>query len=136
MSPKVLSEKLILLSEVLADLAPHVKRSHDDLVEHHYEIERQVQVCVDVSCAIARRILFLKELSLPQSARDAFLELGKAKIITKKLAEELALACGLRNLLIHEYGHINYDLFFSGLPKGYKSLHQFAKIAEKFLEAL
>lgn len=131
MSPEVINSKLELLVEVLNDLKKHVNANSKELVKNHYEIERQVQLCVDISVSIARRIISNKKEISPSSARGVFDVLAKEKIINKALAKKLSDAVGLRNLLVHEYGEIDYSIFFDGLKDGYKSFLKYAEAIEK-----
>lgn len=131
MSPEILLAKLALLQQILSDLRPHISAKREDQEAQHYEIERQVQLCVDLCVTIGRRILILKQVSLPSSAREVFHSLKKERIISKQLAEGLSSAVGLRNLIVHEYGNLDYDIFFSGLKMGYQSFVKFASAAAK-----
>lgn len=134
MSPEIIRSKLLLLREVLSDLKPNVMATREEQKEAHYEIERQVQLAVDFSLAIARRLLVLKNLEVPETNREVFIKLSESNIIPKLFSKQLADASGLRNLLVHEYGKIDYDLFFNGLKDGYKSLLDFSKLAAKYIE--
>jgi len=134
MSPDVVRAKLSLLQQVLVDLAPHVEASREEQEEHHYEIERQVQLAVDQCVAIARRFLIIKQVPLPDTNRELFVLIGKEKIVPTPLSRALADAVGLRNLLVHEYGSIDYGIFFGGLKSGYEAFLQFSKVVRQFLE--
>jgi uncharacterized protein YutE (UPF0331/DUF86 family) len=46
-----------------------------------------------------------------------------------ELAEKLAASVGLRNLIVHEYGVLDYDRFFGGLKTGFASFQEFSQIA-------
>lgn len=132
MSPEVIAEKLSSLAEVLEDLKPHVSSSQEELESAHYEIERQVQLCVDLATAIGRRMLTLNGKVVPPSAREVFTRLKEGRMISRSLATSLEKAVGLRNLLVHEYGRIDYDRFFGGLAQGYKAFVTFAEAASRF----
>lgn len=136
MAPEIIAEKLRLLQEVLSDLQPHTRSRHDQQVAAHYEIERQVQLSVDLSVAIARRALSIQGKAVPPRARETFLDLGKSRMITKTLASRLAEAVGLRNLIVHEYGKLDYNRFFEGLPSGVSSLQKFSKAMALWLRKL
>ena len=133
MSPEVLASKLLLYQEVLLDLKPHVRASRARQEDAHYEIERQVQLSVDLACAMGRRVLVMMGFPVPEKARDVFVELGKKKLLPAPLSARLASAVGLRNLIVHEYGKLDYSLFFDGLPDGYQAFTKFARLSEKML---
>jgi len=46
-------------------------------------------------------------LDVPAAYRDAFLALGERGVLPRDLAERLAAASGLRNLIAHRYGVID-----------------------------
>ncbi|MEK6704370.1 MAG: DUF86 domain-containing protein [Bdellovibrionota bacterium] len=131
MSPEVIREKMTSLLEVLNDLKPHVSSSRRAQESNHYEIERLVQLSVDQSVAIGRRLLAIQGAPVPTASRDVFIVLGQKKLVSKRIALNLVKAVGLRNLLVHEYGKIDYDLFLGGLPEGYRSLVAFIGAIQK-----
>lgn len=130
--PKVVLKKLIELQKVLLDLKKWIKASRKDQDKSHYEIERQVQISVDLSIGIARRILTMNEVPVPETSAECFTALKKLKWINASLEKKMIAAVGLRNIIIHEYDDLNYDLFFDGLPSGFKTFVTFEKsIREK-----
>lgn len=133
MSPEVIGRKLDSLFEILKDLKPHAVADRHSQRQKHYEIERLLQLAVDLSIAIGRRVLLLKKIDSPDSARDVFITMGANRIISKKLAAGLADAVGLRNILVHEYQKIDEDILFGGLKNGFQNFRMFAKKMEKFV---
>lgn len=125
--PKVVLKKLLELQKVLFDLKKWVsaERKAQDL--SHYEIERQVQICVDLSIGIARRIISLENELVPETSAECFITLRKMKWISPAIEKKMVAAVGLRNIIIHEYDDLNYDLFFDGLPAGFKTFVAFEK---------
>ncbi len=130
MSPKIVLAKTAILQQVLLDLKKHIGKPNQDKMLHHYEIERQVQLAVDLAISISRRVLVIKGIPVPDTSRQVFEILSKKKIIPKPMATSLEKTVGLRNILVHEYEDINYDLFFDGLEEGYKV---FLKFIEKII---
>lgn len=131
MTKDIFISKAKLLQQVLTDLEPHLAESREEQETAHYEIERQIQLCVDLSQDIARNWLISRGIIVPTSGRETFLELGKKKLISIELSKRLANASGLRNLIVHEYGVIDYDIFFSGLKEGHASFVGFLDAALK-----
>jgi uncharacterized protein YutE (UPF0331/DUF86 family) len=130
----VIFRKLEELHQVLFDLKKNIGLNKMKMEVAHYEIERQVQLCVDLSVSLARRILLTEGRSIPDNARDSFTELSKIKILSKVLANKLQNSVGLRNIIVHEYDGINYDILFDGLPAGYKVFIQYAEAVTKYLK--
>ncbi len=134
MSPEIVRAKLFQLQKVLADLGPNVAASRQEQERTHYEIERQVQLAADFAVAIARRVLVLRGVVLPDSSRRVIIELGEEGVIDRDLAARIATAVGLRNLLVHEYGEIDYDLFFDGLADGHRAFVRFCDEVHRYLQ--
>lgn len=50
---------------------------------------------------------------VPQSYGEVFASLGERNVIEPDLASRLRAAAGLRNLIAHQYGEIDYERLFS-----------------------
>jgi len=74
-------------------------------------LERSVQACVD----IAAHIIAYSPLPAAVTMADSFSVLCNCKIISKDLSDRMRKAVGLRNLLVHEYQTINWDIVWSVL---------------------
>lgn len=131
MTQDIFFSKAKLLQQVLTDLKPHLDETREEQEKAHYEIERQVQLCADLSQDIARNWLVSIGAIVPTSSREIFLELGKKNQIPLDLSKELAKASGMRNLIVHEYGVIDYNIFFGGLSEGHSSFVSFLDLALK-----
>lgn len=97
-------------------------------MKNHYEVERILELLIETSSDLIFHELS-KKVSTPDSYREAFIAAGKENIIPKALAGRLALACGMRNILVHEYEEIDYKLVHKSIKT---ALHDFAD----FIKAL
>jgi len=61
---------------------------------------------------------------VPSSYRETFLSLADHGILERPLAERLASAAGLRNLVAHRYGEIDYDRIHEIATTGLDDLEQ------------
>lgn len=68
-----------------------------DVVERRFEV--MTQACIDV----ARILLVALETDVPRANADAMHRLASEGVISEGLAAAMAEACGLRNVLAHEY---------------------------------
>lgn len=132
MSPKVLLEKSQLLAEVLTDLKKHIGSPLSKMEGCHYEIERQIQLSVDLSLSIAKRKLSIEGIAVPSTGKEVFKLLASKKMLSAKNAEILIQATGLRNLIVHEYGKIDYSLFFGSVPTAFRAFVSFLKSVQKW----
>ena len=109
MSPEVKNRKLEKLVRYLADLKRHEDANFEVFMKNHYEVERLLELLNEVSSDLIFHELAKKNRT-PDSYRAAFLDAGEQSILSKSLAKNLALAAGMRNILLHEYEEIDYQL--------------------------
>jgi uncharacterized protein YutE (UPF0331/DUF86 family) len=109
MSPEVKKRKIQKLIQYLGDLKKHDDSSFESFMKCHYEVERILQLLIETSSDLIFHELSGKNIT-PDSYREAFIMAGDKGIIPKKLATNLALASGMRNILVHEYDDIDYKL--------------------------
>lgn len=132
--PRIILKKIIELQNVLFDLSKWIGADRKQQEKAHYEIERQVQLCVDLCISIAKRIISSEGKRVPETFAEAFEILYKLKWVPKGLSEKMKRAVGLRNIIIHEYEDLDYDLFFDGLGEGYRSFRSFERVILKKLK--
>lgn len=112
-------EKLVLLDDLLADLDRHGdptgQQLHRDRDLRHI-VERILTQLVDLAVPLNGTLIAATGGRRPTGYRDSFQLLGDAGILPVELAERLAPAAGMRNLLTHEYGAIDLDLVAAAVP--------------------
>ncbi|SKA81787.1 type VII toxin-antitoxin system HepT family RNase toxin [Desulfobaculum bizertense] len=68
-------------------------------------LQRAVQISIDIATHI------LSDTSrVPSSMSEAFLLLAKENIISKDMAENMSKSVGLRNIAVHEYTSLDWDI--------------------------
>lgn len=72
--------------------------------------ERYLQVLVDLAVEINAHLLVAVRGVAPVTGRESFLAMGEVGILPDGLAERLAPAAGLRNILVHRYVDIDSQL--------------------------
>lgn len=99
-----------------------------DIINRRLQIA--VESCIDTATHLA------SGLSLPgqNTSADVFRLLAQEKIITEELGEKMAKACGLRNILVHQYLKIDYEIVYQVSQKGIEDLREFARQVVGFLE--
>lgn len=116
MSPEVVKRKLELLVQYLEDLRKHRNITYDEFLDKHYEIERILELLIETASNIVFHLVVQKDKVPPSTYRSAFLRAGELFIISEPLAQELAKAAGLRNVLAHEYDKIDYERIYKTIP--------------------
>jgi len=69
-------------------------------------IMRACELAID----IANHLIKERRLGLPKSSADSFQLLAEARIISPELAARLEKMVGFRNITVHEYQKINYEI--------------------------
>ncbi|KKR32059.1 MAG: hypothetical protein UT63_C0053G0010 [Candidatus Gottesmanbacteria bacterium GW2011_GWC2_39_8] len=112
------------LEEINAD------RDIQDLISHRLHIA--VESAIDIAVHI------ISSLGLYQSheSRDFFEELGRQKVISRELAENMGKACGLRNLIVHEYGKVDFGKLFYDYKDDLRDLEEYNKQIYGYLEKI
>lgn len=77
-------------------------------------LERLIQLSVD--CAMI--VISIKQwLPVPQTMSESFEVLARNQFIERPLADRLKKATGFRNIAVHEYDKINWNIVFSILTR-------------------
>ncbi len=113
MDRDVINRKLESLRRCIArieskrPIRPDVLRVNDDLQDIiALNLERAVQTCVD----IAAHVISQTELPVPSTMGEGFARLAELRFILPQVATSLQKAVALRNILVHNYTNINWDI--------------------------
>ena len=134
MNSVVIASKLESLRRCLDRITSKKPESLDQLLEDidmqdilALNLERSIQLCVD----IANHILSNLDDSPAMSMAESFERLSEKEIISKELAGNLRRAVGFRNLSVHAYDKIDWNLVWKNIESDLKDLVQFVKIIEE-----
>jgi uncharacterized protein YutE (UPF0331/DUF86 family) len=86
-------------------------------------LERAVQICVD----IAAHILAEQSGPAPDSMGASFAQLHEQNIIPEALALHLAKAVGFRNIAVHAYHRISWEIVFSLITERLNDFSDYAR---------
>ena len=115
-SPELVHARLALLRELLGDL-----ETLGDVTAHDLEndrirrraLERILTQLVELAVSINSHLIGALSGSAPETYRQSFVAAAGAGVLDHQLATDLALAAGMRNLLVHEYGDIDLTIVAS-----------------------
>jgi uncharacterized protein YutE (UPF0331/DUF86 family) len=85
------------------------------------DLQQAIQGCID----LATHVCVDDRLGSPSSAAEAFELLGQAGRLPDALVARLAGACGLRNLIVHQYGALDADIVLSVITNDLAHLEAF-----------
>ncbi len=133
MSPEVLARKLDQLRRYLEDLDSHRGRDAADLREEPYEVERLLELVVQVSVDVLAHQL-AERGETPGSYRETFLLAAEEDLLPDPLARRLADAAGLRNVLVHLYEDIDYEVVAVSIGPALEDFGELLRLLERRLE--
>ncbi|MBI4549293.1 MAG: DUF86 domain-containing protein [Ignavibacteriae bacterium] len=84
-------------------------------------LQRAVQSSLD----LALHVVASEGLGLPESLKENFMLLGKAKILSKKETERMVKMVGFRDIAVHEYQILNVKVLKSILRHNLNDLEEF-----------
>lgn len=90
---------------------------------------RAVQLCVD----IAAHVIADKEVSAPATMGEAFETLTELGLLDAKLGERMKRAVGFRNIAVHNYQAIDWEIVFSICHKNLDDFRDFTRVISKLL---
>ncbi|MGR9109025.1 MAG: type VII toxin-antitoxin system HepT family RNase toxin [Gammaproteobacteria bacterium] len=93
-------------------------------------LTRAVQLCVD----IASHIISCSEQPPPDSMGAAFENLASMGVLSNDLAVKMKKAVGFRNVAVHHYEAIDWQIVFSICWKNVEDFVAFAKAVNNFVE--
>jgi uncharacterized protein YutE (UPF0331/DUF86 family) len=134
MDKDVMNRKLEALRRCIArieskrPITPDVLRSNYDLQDIiALNLERAVQTCVD----IAAHVISQTELPPPSTMGEGLERLAELQAIPRQLAASLQKAVAFRNILVHNYTNINWDIVANILTQHLTDFVQFAQAIDR-----
>lgn len=124
----VLDTYLKELREILPVSFEEYKR-----IEKRRACERLLQVTIECAIDICGLIVIGLRLGLPAEEDDLFDKLEQAGIITSSRKESLKKMKGFRNILVHEYGHVDDMIVYEILQN---NLNDFEAFKQEILRTI
>lgn len=88
-----------------------------------------LQRACELSIDLANYIVKLQRLGIPKASKDSFEKLQAKGIITKALMDIMIGMIGFRNIAIHEYKKLDFNILKNILSNHLQDFRTFAKIA-------
>lgn len=99
----------------------------------HDLITFRLQQSVETAIDIATHIIASHNFERKERAKDAFLLLGKEKIIKQELSLKMGKAADFRNRVVHGYNDFDFALLFKGYKKDVADLRNFGNQILEYL---
>jgi uncharacterized protein YutE (UPF0331/DUF86 family) len=91
-------------------------------------LERAIQLCVDIAAVIISE----RNLKTSNTMAGSFLVLEDNGILPEQLSLNLQKAVGFRNVSVHEYASIDWNIVFDVIHNHLGSFKEYLKIAASF----
>jgi len=117
------------LQRYLDDLEELLPATEDDFLHDkkaQYGIPMLMLNIINACIDLAQEVITLRQLGYPANYRETFQLLEKNKLISKEVSQKMQNLVGLRNLLAHEYGEINFEILYEQ-AQDLSSVEQFMK---------
>jgi uncharacterized protein YutE (UPF0331/DUF86 family) len=124
---KVLSQ-IKIIEEDLKKLKEKAKLSLSDYLSNEDAqdvVERRFQTAIESCINIGNHLISVLGLRAPEDYASVFYILAAGKVISKKLAEEMADLARFRNLLVHLYWKIDHQSIHRKMNKRISTLRKF-----------
>jgi uncharacterized protein YutE (UPF0331/DUF86 family) len=136
MDPEIIAAKLESLGRCVARIEAKRPASRTALAADIdaqdiivVNIERAVQLCVDIGAHLLAGV----EGPSPATMVEVFRQLEERGLIESALAERLARAVGFRNIAVHQYRELDWDIVFQIASRGSEDFRSFARAIAAFL---
>ncbi len=98
-------------------------------------VERCLQVAVEISLDIGRRLIALEGFRYPQDNQDVFKVLAEEKVVSALLLIGLQDFARFRNLMVHDYARIDDLKVYQLLKTRLDDFDAFADAVKAYLES-
>jgi len=137
MSPEFagIERRLDRLNECLQKLEPLRRRPLAEFLTDAYLrdiVERNPEVAAQCCIDIANRIIALESAPRPTDYDESLLRLGEIGILPFEFAQRIAPLGGFRNILVHEYLSIEWNIVYDNLQH-LDDLARFADFVRQWL---
>jgi len=132
------ARKLEYLRKQLSLLEPYRTVPKTEIMEDlekRLSVERLLELCIQAAIDCSRLLVIVEDWREARDDRDAFALLAERDVLDPKLAARLSDAKAFRNILVHEYAEIDYELLYKYLRSDTNDLVNFAEMIAKHLHS-
>ena len=130
-----LTRRLDFLLDEAADFNLYQSLTWEDYKEKRKrrEVERWIEKIINASIDIAKVLLSIKGLEIPQTYREILRNLSLTNLFRKELGFEISEWASIRNKRAHEYIDIRWDAIKKFIKESQPLLTEFTNGVKNFL---
>lgn len=117
----------------LEKLARRDRADFDGSADLRDVAERNLEVAAQCCLDMANRIISESGARKPTDYRASITALAEIGVLPAEFARRLAPLAGFRNILVHEYAEIDWDLVYRNLQR-VEDLREFARHVARWME--
>jgi len=132
----VIENKISDVEKYLRILGSFQKYSRQEIEQNiliRGAVERYLYLAVQATINVAEALVAHKNLRKPSTLSEAFHILGEEKLVTKSVVEHMIKMTGFRNIIVHDYTAIDYDIVYEILHDRLEDIHTFIFEVRKVL---
>jgi len=138
MRPEIggITRRLEKLRECLGKLEPLRKKRREEFAQQPYLrdiVERNLEVAIQCLIDMGNRIISIEDAEKPRDYYDIFLILGNLQVLPPEFARHIAPLAGFRNILVHDYVSVDWDLVHEHL-QNLEDFYDFETHIKKWLK--
>jgi len=136
-SREVINTRLKKLDKALQILQQSGRVSYKELTGNDVlasAVERNLQIAIECILDIGNHIIAERGFESPDDNNDIIRILGEEEVMPSDFAERIKGMAGFRNILVHEYTGIDYELLYNYLVNRLDDFREFAKYISMYLE--
>ena len=130
-----LTRRLDFLLDEVADFHLYQSVTWEDYKDRRKrrEVERWIENIINASIDIAKVLLSVKGLEIPQTYREILRDISLTNLFREELGLKISEWASLRNKLAHEYIDIRWDAIKKFVKESQPLLIEFTNIIKKYL---
>ena len=130
-----LTRRLDFLLDEVADFHLYQSVTWEDYKDRRKrrEVERWIENIINASIDIAKVLLSVKGLEIPQTYREILRDISLTNLFREELGLKISEWASIRNKLAHEYIDIRWDAIKKFVKESQPSLIEFTNIIKKYL---
>ncbi len=134
---ELIKNKMADVQGYFKELQPILKEESRDIIENNlklHTVERLFQLIVDTAIDINTHIIAESGFNIPNDYQSTFIVLGENKILPVHFALKIAPSVGLRNLIIHRYGRVDFKRMIDDIKNEISDYLEYLKFIDSFLK--
>ena len=130
-----LTRRLDFLLDEVADFHLYQSVTWEDYKDRRKrrEVERWIENIINASIDIAKVLLSVKGLEIPQTYREILRDISLTNLFREELGLKISEWASIRNKLAHEYIDIRWDAIKKFVKESQPLLIEFTNIIKKYL---